>query len=108
MMVHSGHWSLMPTITSDLFGVKHLGTIFNPIGIASPIGSYIFSVRVIGYIYDKEASGEDHSCVGARCFLLSLFIMASLAFLGFLFVIALFQRTKRFYMLRKSKHSLKR
>ncbi|XP_075662551.1 protein NUCLEAR FUSION DEFECTIVE 4-like [Castanea sativa] len=101
-------WSLMPTITSDLFGVKHLGTIFNTIGIASPIGSYIFSVRVIGYIYDKEASGEDHSCVGARCFLLSLFIMAFLAFLGFLFVIALFQRTKRFYMLRKSKHSLKR
>ena len=35
-------WSLMPTITSDLFGVEHLGTIFNTIGIASPIGSYIF------------------------------------------------------------------
>ena len=100
-------WSLMPTITSDIFGVRHMGTIFNTIAIACPVGSYIFSVRVIGYIYDKEAGGEDHSCFGTRCFMLSFFIMASLAFLGFLFAIALFQRTKRFYMLRRLKHSLK-
>ena len=101
-------WSLMPTITSDLFGVRHMGTIFNTIGIACPLGSYIFSVRVIGYIYDKEACGDDHSCFGARCFMLSFYIMASLAFLGFLFVVALFQRSKSFYMLRRLKHSLKR
>ena len=100
-------WSLMPTITSDIFGVRHMGTIFNTIAIACPVGSYVFSVRIIGYIYDKEAGGEDHSCIGTRCFMLSFFIMASLAFLGFLFAIALFQRTKRFYMLRRLKHSLK-
>lgn len=100
-------WSLMPTITSDIFGVRHMGTIFNTIAIACPLGSYIFSVRVFGYIYDKEAGGEDHSCFGTRCFMLSFVIMASLAFLGFLFAIALFQRTKRFYMLSRLKHSLK-
>nr|POF24340.1 protein nuclear fusion defective 4 [Quercus suber] len=59
---YGSQWSLMPTISSEIYGVRHMGTIFNTIAIASPVGSYIFSVRVIGYFYDKEASGEDDSC----------------------------------------------
>ena len=103
-------WSLMPTITSEIFGVRHMGTIFNAIGLACPIGSYIFSVRVVGYIYDMQATGEDHSCFGTHCFMLSFLIMASLALLGCLAAIALFFRTRRFYQLvviRRLKHSLR-
>ncbi|KAL0364641.1 UNVERIFIED_CONTAM: hypothetical protein Sangu_0561700 [Sesamum angustifolium] len=48
----------MPTITSEIFGVKHMGTIYNTIAVANPLGSYILSVRVIGYIYDREESLE--------------------------------------------------
>jgi hypothetical protein len=107
---YGSQWSLMPAITSEIFGVRHMGTIFNAIGIASPVGSYIFSVRVMGYIYDKEASGEDDSCYGTRCFMLSFLIMASVALLGFLVAVALFFRTRRFYqlaVLRRLKHSLR-
>ena len=103
-------WSLMPTITSEIFGVRHLGTIFNAIGLACPVGSYIFSVRVIGYIYDTHAAGEDHSCFGTHCFLLSFLIMAFLALLGCLAAIALFFRTRQFYQLvviRRFKHYLR-
>ena len=100
-------WSLIPTITSDIFGVRHMGTIYSAITLASPVGSYIFSVKLMGYIYDKEADGDDHSCFGTRCFMLSFLIMASLAFLGFLLAIALFIRTKRFYSLRRLKDSVK-
>ncbi|KAF5476923.1 hypothetical protein F2P56_003612 [Juglans regia] len=96
---YGSQWSLMPTITSDIYGVGHMGTIFNTIAIASPVGSYIFSVRLIGYIYDKEASGEDDTCYGTRCFMLSFLIMASVALFGFLVAVALFFRTKRFYQL---------
>ena len=49
---YGSQWSLMPTITSEIFGVGNMGSIFNTITIASPVGSYIFSVRVVGYIYD--------------------------------------------------------
>lgn len=94
---YGSQWSLMPTITSEIFGVRHMGTIFNTIAIASPIGSYIFSVRIIGYIYDKMATGEDNSCYGTQCFMLSFFIMAAVALLGFLIAFALFLRTRRFY-----------
>ncbi|KAL0663725.1 hypothetical protein Bca4012_100562 [Brassica carinata] len=94
---YGSQWSLMPTITSELFGVRHMGTIFNTISIASPIGSYVFSVRLIGYIYDKTASGVGNKCFGSHCFRLSFVIMASVAFFGFLVAIVLFFRTKTLY-----------
>ena len=84
-----------------------MGTIYSAITLASPVGSYVFSVKLMGYIYDKEADGDDHSCFGTRCFMLSFLIMASLALLGFLLAIALFIRTKRFYSLRRLKDSVK-
>ncbi|XP_057443054.1 protein NUCLEAR FUSION DEFECTIVE 4-like [Lotus japonicus] len=104
---YGAHWSLMPTITSEIFGVKHMGTIFNTIAAASPIGSYILSVRVVGYIYDREAIEEDNSCFGIHCFMLSFFILAGVAFLSFLVGLALYFRTQKFYklvVLRRLKH----
>ncbi|XP_062026013.1 protein NUCLEAR FUSION DEFECTIVE 4-like [Rosa rugosa] len=95
---YGSQWSLMPTISSEIFGVTHFGTIFNTIAIASPVGSYIFSVWVIGYIYDKQASREhESSCNGTHCFMLSFLIMASVALFGSLVSLALFFKTKRFY-----------
>ncbi|KAF2311364.1 hypothetical protein GH714_022081 [Hevea brasiliensis] len=107
---YGSQWSLMPTIASEIFGVRHMGTIFNTITIASPVGSYIFSVRVVGYIYDREASGEGITCTGTHCFMLSFLIMASATFLGALAAFGLFLRTKCFYnriVLRRLQHSMR-
>lgn len=97
---YGSQWSLMPTIASEVFGVFHFGTIFNTITIAGPIGSYVVSVRVIGYIYDREAAqgGTDTDyCTGTHCFRLSFLIMAFSTFLGFMVAMGLFIRTRRFY-----------
>ncbi|XVF54233.1 hypothetical protein PTKIN_Ptkin05aG0164100 [Pterospermum kingtungense] len=94
---YGSQWSLMPTIASEIFGVRHMGTIFNAITIASPVGSYIFSVRVIGYIYDMEASGQGNSCSGTHCFMSSFLIMAFATLLGSLAALGLFFQTKSFY-----------
>lgn len=107
---YGSQWSLMPTITSEIFGVVHMGTIFNTITIASPVGSYIFSVRVVGYIYDKEASAAGKTCTGTQCFMLSFLIMASATLLGSLAALGLYFRTKSFYnqvILRRLMHSLR-
>uniref|UniRef100_A0A803M1C9 Nodulin-like domain-containing protein n=1 Tax=Chenopodium quinoa TaxID=63459 RepID=A0A803M1C9_CHEQI len=93
---YGAQWSLMPTITAEIFGVQHMGTIFNTIGIASPVGTYILSVWVIGHIYDKQA-GEDNTCYGVQCFMVSFFILAFISLLGFLIALTLFFRTKAFY-----------
>ncbi|XP_010255962.1 PREDICTED: protein NUCLEAR FUSION DEFECTIVE 4-like [Nelumbo nucifera] len=94
---YGSQWSLMPTISSEVFGVRHMGTIFNTISIASPLGSYILSVRVVGYIYDKEASDSGKTCSGVHCFMLSFLIMASVSLLGFLVALGLFFRTRKLY-----------
>ncbi|KAK9748004.1 hypothetical protein RND81_02G029500 [Saponaria officinalis] len=106
---YGSQWSLMPTITSEIFGVLHMGTIFNTISIASPVGTYILSVWIIGYIYDKEA-GEDSSCFGAHCFMVSFCILAFVSFLGFVISLILFFRTRAFYnsvVLRRLRHSVR-
>ncbi|PNX82732.1 nodulin-related protein [Trifolium pratense] len=94
---YGSQWSLMPTITSEIFGVEHMGSIFNTISVASPVGSYIFSVRVVGYMYDKEAPEEGNICVGTHCFMFPFLIMASATILGSLTALCLFLRTRRFY-----------
>ncbi|XP_043706289.1 protein NUCLEAR FUSION DEFECTIVE 4-like isoform X2 [Telopea speciosissima] len=96
---YGSQWSLMPTITSEIFGVRHMGTIFNTISIASPVGSYILSVRVVGYIYDKETSAGGSRCSGTHCFMLSFFIMASVTLMGSVVAFGLFLRTRKFYKL---------
>ncbi|XP_062109903.1 uncharacterized protein LOC133821776 [Humulus lupulus] len=94
---YGAQWSLMPTICKEIFGIRHMGTIFNTIAIASPVGSYIYSVRIIGYIYDKEAS--ENICTGTHCFMTSFFIMAAVNCVGCLVGLTLFLRTRRFYKL---------
>ncbi|KAL3374641.1 hypothetical protein AABB24_006229 [Solanum stoloniferum] len=94
---YGSQWSLMPTIASEIFGAGHLGTIFNTITVAGPVGSYILSVWVVGYFYDKEASDEGNMCTGTHCFMLSFFIMAASTFFGALVALALFFRTRNFY-----------
>ncbi|KAL9257572.1 NUCLEAR FUSION DEFECTIVE 4-like protein [Drosera capensis] len=100
--------SLMPTIASEIFGVVHMGTIFNTITVAGPLGSYALSVWVVGYIYDKEATGDGNTCTGVKCFMLSFFIMAAVTLLGSLFAITMYWRTKSFYdrvIVRRLKHA---
>lgn len=47
-------------------------TTFNTISIPGPLGSYLLSVRLVDFIYDKEKSGESNTCVGVHCFILCL------------------------------------
>ncbi|KAK9054494.1 hypothetical protein SSX86_025572 [Deinandra increscens subsp. villosa] len=96
---YGSQWSLMPTITSEIFGVKHMGTIFNTIAAANPVGSYILSVQVIGSIYDREARARGGSCHGLHCFMLSYFILAAVCVFGGFVSLVLFLRTRGFYAL---------
>ncbi|KAJ4845390.1 hypothetical protein Tsubulata_051569 [Turnera subulata] len=100
---YGSQWSLMPTITAEIFGVQHMATIYNTIAIASPLGSYVFSVRVIGYIYDRVSNGEGNTCFGTRCFMLSFITMASVSAVGALVALVLSFRRKRFYQIMNTK-----
>ncbi|CAM6108475.1 unnamed protein product [Calypogeia fissa] len=106
-LCYGAQWSLMPAITSELFGLSWFATLFNTITIASPIGAYFLSVQVFGRLYDMEAAkvdsyhqangDEDLECYGAHCFRLTFIILAGVSLFGCSICLVLVRRTKPFY-----------
>jgi hypothetical protein len=94
---YGAQWSLMPATASEIFGLSSFGSIFNTIAVASPLSSYVLSIKVTGYLYDLEADAGTSSCSGAHCFRLSFFIMAAVCVAGSCASLALISRTRRFY-----------
>ncbi|KAL9232027.1 hypothetical protein vseg_007176 [Gypsophila vaccaria] len=102
-------WPMVYAIISELFGLKYYSTLYNLGTIASPIGGYIFNVRVTGFLYDKEARkqlraigrvrkvGEELVCNGPKCFRVAFVIIACVTSFGMLTSIILVLRTRRFY-----------
>ncbi|CAM6108477.1 unnamed protein product [Calypogeia fissa] len=101
-------WTLMPAMTSELFGMRRFATLFNIITIASPTGAYFLSVQVFGRLYDMEAvkgteyhqanDDEDLQCYGAHCFRLTFIILAAVSLFGCSICLLLVRRTKAFYV----------
>ncbi|XP_058205074.1 protein NUCLEAR FUSION DEFECTIVE 4-like [Rhododendron vialii] len=102
-------WPLLYAIISELFGLKYYSTLYNFGAVASPIGSYILNVRVVGYLYDKEArrqlaaagivrkAGQELNCNGVECFKLAFLIITAVTILGAIVSVFLVVRTRKFY-----------
>ena len=103
------NWPLLFSIISELFGLKFYSTLYNVGSVASPIGSYLFSVRVAGYLYDKEARrqmealgmkrkpGEELNCNGSECYKMAFIIITAVSLFGALVSLILVLRTREFY-----------
>ncbi|KAL0543749.1 hypothetical protein IC582_018853 [Cucumis melo] len=102
-------WPLIFAIVSELFGLKYYATLYSISGIASPIGSYIFNVKVAGYLYDQEArkqigaiglrnvAGRDLACKGVHCYRLAFLIISASTMFGCFVSFILVLRTWKFY-----------
>ncbi|KAL2928351.1 putative transporter MCH1 [Bienertia sinuspersici] len=51
-------WTYLFTIISELFGLKHYGTLYNYGSLAAPLGSFIFNVRVADIFMIGRESGN--------------------------------------------------
>ncbi|XP_054784744.1 uncharacterized protein LOC129291431 [Prosopis cineraria] len=103
------NWPVLFSIISEVFGLKYYSTLYNVGSMASPIGSYLMSVRVAGHLYDKEAmrqlaakglkrmEGEELNCNGSECYKLAFFIITGVTLLGALVSLILVARTRSFY-----------
>eukprot|EP00850_Spirogloea_muscicola_P007158 SM000035S13138 [mRNA] locus=s35:786407:788958:+ [translate_table: standard] len=106
-MTYGAQWALMPATASELFGLRHFGTMYNWLACANPIGSYLLSVQVAGTIYDREAKRQGGSapptpgppvCHGPHCFRLTFFVMATVCMIGACTAVVLSMRTRAFYL----------
>ncbi|CAI5469867.1 unnamed protein product [Closterium sp. Yama58-4] len=98
-LAYGSQWGLMPAVASEVFGLRHFGTLYNWLTITNPTGSYLLSVCIAGYLYDYEAEHEAASsppfpvgpapapapasggpalmCHGAHCFRVTFLVMAA-------------------------------
>nr|KYP60075.1 hypothetical protein KK1_015523 [Cajanus cajan] len=102
-------WTVIFSIISELFGLKFYSTLSNVGAVASPIGSYLFSVRLAGHFYDKEATrqmealglkkkpGEELNCNGSECYRKVFYIITAFSLVGALVSLILVLRTREFY-----------
>ncbi|KAH7669008.1 MFS general substrate transporter domain-containing protein [Dioscorea alata] len=92
--------SITVPMASELFGLKSYGLIYNMIILNLPLGSFLFSGLLAGYLYDahatKSASGAN-TCIGAHCYRLVFVIMAIACVVGFGLDLVLAFRTKKLY-----------
>jgi MFS family permease len=101
------HFSVMVSTSSELFGLKQFGKIYNFILLANPLGALVFS-SLAGYIYDLEAA-KQHSagavgasenvtvCYGPSCFRLTFCVLSGMACLGTLLGVVLTVRIRPVY-----------
>ncbi|CAA7023132.1 unnamed protein product [Microthlaspi erraticum] len=89
----------VPT-ASELFGLKYYGLIYNILVLNLPLGSFLFSGLLAGFLYDAEATptpGGGNTCVGAHCYRLIFIVMALASVFGVGLDIWLAYRTKEIY-----------
>ncbi|XP_047271144.1 protein NUCLEAR FUSION DEFECTIVE 4 isoform X2 [Capsicum annuum] len=91
--------TMVPT-ASELFGLKHFGIIFNFMSLGNPLGAYLFSGLLAGFLYDNEAAKQHTStCLGPHCFRVTFLILAGVCGVGTMLSIVLTMRIKPVYQM---------
>ncbi|EOY31257.1 Nodulin-like - like 10 [Theobroma cacao] len=93
-------FSIMIPTVSELFGLKHFGIFYNFMSLGNPLGAFLFSGLLAGYIYDTEAAKQyglnlvnsSVSCVGPNCFRLTFLVLAGVSGVGSIASIILTKR----------------
>ncbi|PSR96057.1 Protein NUCLEAR FUSION DEFECTIVE like [Actinidia chinensis var. chinensis] len=93
-------FAIMVPTSSELFGLKHFGIIFNFMQLGNPIGALLFSALLAGYVYDAEAAKQEvSSCLGPNCYRLTFLVLACMCGLGTILSIILTIRIRPVYQM---------
>ncbi|KAK4420116.1 hypothetical protein Salat_2424500 [Sesamum alatum] len=86
-------FSIMVPTASELFGLKNFGLFFNFMTLGNPLGAYLFSGLLAGFVYDNEAAKQQSTtCLGPTCFRLTFLVLAGVCIVGTMLSIVLTMR----------------
>lgn len=106
-IAYGGTFALVPTLTSELFGLKNFGANYGFIGLAPAVGSEVISVLIAGKLNDNYrvdhyitvvSSGTTAThCLGRVCYQYTLFVCLGLCALSIIasLILSIRQRKKR-------------
>lgn len=100
-------FSIMVPTVSELFGLKHFGIMYNFMSLGNPLGAFLFSALLAGYVYDNEAAKQQghnlfssgFTCMGPNCFRLTFLVLAGVCGFGSILSMVLTVRIKPVYQM---------
>mmetsp|Transcript_40788 Transcript_40788/g.96986 ORF Transcript_40788/g.96986 Transcript_40788/m.96986 type:complete len:595 (-) Transcript_40788:567-2351(-) len=98
-MTFGCHWTLLATLTSEVFGLKYFATIYKLLSLSPSIGGYLLATVLAGRIYDAHSSIYEghHSCKGPECFRDTFLICSALSLIEAVAGVILVFRTRHIY-----------
>lgn len=94
------HWSLMPSLASELFGLHHFATNYTMLQLAPAVGSLALASRLAGWVYQMALERQGHTgntCRGQQCFQLTFLVVAGLGLVATCCSTWLYFRTREMY-----------
>lgn len=92
--------AIMISTSSELFGLKNFGIIFNFMQLGNPLGALLFSGMLAGYVYDTEAAKQGTlSCMGPACFRFTFLVLACVCGVGTILSLILTLRIRPVYQM---------
>ncbi|GLI60590.1 hypothetical protein VaNZ11_002750 [Volvox africanus] len=98
-LAFGAHWSLIPSITSDMFGLTHFGSNYTALQLGPAAGGYLLATVLTGKLYDRAARshGDQLFCIGADCYFQTWCVLGGLNLVALLGTREMYaQSTKRY------------
>ena len=95
-LLFGAHWSLMPSITSELFGLRYFASIYCTMQLAAALGSFAMAKQMTAALYNLDDHHET-DCVGVQCYSRIFLANAALCFMGVLITAGLVFHTRFAY-----------
>jgi len=98
-LAFGAHWSLLPTLCSELFGLDSFASIYTLLQLAPAGGGYVLGAVLVPSWYDEamRRHGETIVCTGHDCFKAAFLIISGFSGLATLLSVWLMVRTLRLY-----------
>eukprot|EP00911_Craspedida_sp_UC1_P000966 UC1_evm1s722 len=92
---YGGHWTLIPMVFGELWGLKHVAANYKTCAVAEAAGFLLLGRLLTSYIYEENiAVGGGKTCIGQDCFKTTFWVGTGLAASGILASVALYRRTR--------------
>ncbi|KAL4421540.1 hypothetical protein ABPG75_010831 [Micractinium tetrahymenae] len=78
---YGGHWALLPTLVSELFGLRRFAANLALVMMAPSVGSVALSMALTIWFYRRALErhgGGGHTCVGQDCFRPTFLVLSAL------------------------------
>jgi MFS family permease len=95
------HWTLMPALSSELFGLESFASIYTMLQLSPATSGYALSTGMVWELYKaalrRHGASDKDVCIGSDCFRAAFLCMSGLAAMSTVLSLVLMVRTASLY-----------